>query len=200
MASDERRIEEFWKWFVAHKLELSRLTLNEPFWDVGLQEIKKVDEHLWFELSRNSQPAREFVVTTQGYVSSFLIAENLVRFAPRIEGWAFTALKPPQGFQFTTTYEGIRFNPSQMWFLPLESESRPRYLGLRIAVPELDRVGKNTVHAAVLVILDTGLGERSAALDLQYTEVTEVPTDPASLGYIELTDLADYIAWRKKRL
>jgi hypothetical protein len=51
-----------------------------------------------------------------------------------------------------------------------------------------------------LVILDTGLGERSAALDLQHTEVVGAPTDPASLGYIELPELAEYIAWRKKRL
>jgi len=49
---------------------------------------------------------------------------------------------------------------------------------------------KTTAHSAVLVILDTGLGERSAALDLQHTELTEMPTDPASLGYIELPDLA----------
>ena len=59
---------------------------------------------------------------------------------------------------------------------------------------------KTTAHSAVLVILDTGLGERSAALDLQHTEVTELPTDPESLGYIELPELADYVAWRKKRL
>jgi hypothetical protein len=41
---------------------------------------------------------------------------------------------------------------------------------------------KTTAHSAVLVILDTGLGERSAALDLQHTEVAELPTDPESLG------------------
>lgn len=52
----------------------------------------------------------------------------------------------------------------------------------------------------MVVILDTGIGERCAALDIQHTEVTELPTDPASLGYIELPELADYIAWRKKRL
>jgi hypothetical protein len=59
---------------------------------------------------------------------------------------------------------------------------------------------KSLAHTAVLVILDTGLGERSAALDLQYTEVTDVPADPPAKGFIELPELADYIAWRKKRL
>lgn len=199
MVGEERRIEKFWEWFEANKLAFSRLTTpDEPFWDLALETIKRVDEHLWFELSRDRHPAREFIVTAEGHVSSFPIVEKLIGLAPNIEGWAFIALKPPQGFQFTTTYEGNRFDPREMWFLPLESESHPRDLGIRIAVPNLDCVDKRTAHSAVLVILDTGLGERSAALDLQHTEVTEIPTNPASLGYIELPELADYIAWRKK--
>jgi len=84
--------------------------------------------------------------------------------------------------------------------LPLESKSDPGDLGLRIAVPGLESVDKSTAHSAVLVILDTGLGEQSAALDLQHTELTDLPADPASQGYIELPELAEYIAWRKKRL
>ena len=200
MADEKHRIEKFWAWFATHKLEFSRPALDEPFWDIALEQIKKVDEHLWFELSRASHPAREFIVTAEGHVSSFPIAEKLVRLAPNLEGWAFIALKPPQRFQFTTTYEGTRFDPREMWFLPLESKSHPRDLGVRIAVPGLDCMDKTTAHSAVFVILDTGLGERSAALDLQHTEVTELPTDPESLGYIELAELADYVAWRKKRL
>jgi hypothetical protein len=42
-----------------------------------LEQIKKVDEPLWFELSRDSHPAREFIVTAEGHVSSFPIAEKL---------------------------------------------------------------------------------------------------------------------------
>jgi hypothetical protein len=51
-----------------------------------------------------------------------------------------------------------------------------------------------------LKILDTALGERSAALDIQYTEVSELPKDPQSLGYIELPALSDNIARRKRSL
>ena len=201
MADEKNRIDDFWAWFEAHKLEFSRLaTPDEPFWDIASEQLKKVDDHFWFELSRDRHPAREFVVTAQGHIGSFPLAEKLVRSAHNIEGWAFVALKPPQGFQFTTTYEGTRFDPRQLWFLPLESKSHPGDLGLRIAVPGLECVDKSTAHSAVLVLLDTGLGERSAALDLQYAEMTELPGDPASLGYIELPELAEYIAWRKKHL
>jgi len=59
---------------------------------------------------------------------------------------------------------------------------------------------KTDAHNAVLMILDTALGERSAARDIQYTEVSELPPHPESLGYIELPELPDYIAWRKRSL
>lgn len=201
MADEEHRIKKFWAWFVAHEAEFSRLASpDEPFWDLALVQLKSVDEHLWFELSRDHHPDRELIVTAEGHVSSFPMAEKLVRLAPETEGWSFIALKPAQGFEFTTTYEGTTFDPRRMWFLPLESQSHPGDLGIRVAVPGLDRMDRSRTESAVLVILDTGLGERSAALDLQHTEVAEIPTDPASQGYIELLELADYIAWRKKRL
>lgn len=201
MAGEEHRIEKFWAWFVAHQAEFSRLASpDEPFWNVALGQLKSVDEHFWFELSRNRPPVRELIVTAEGHVSSFPTADKLVRLAPKVEGWSFGALKPAQGFEFTTTYEGTRFEPRRMWFLPLVRESHPCDLGIRVAVPGLDRMDRSKAHRAILVILDTALGERSAALDLQHTEVAEIPTDPASLGYIELSELADYIAWRKKRL
>jgi hypothetical protein len=202
MAGDEgHRIEEFWVWFVAHQMEFSSLSSqDEPFWDQALEQLKSVDEHLWFELSRHRHPARELIMTVEGHVDSFPTVERLVRFAPEIEGWSFVALKPAHGFDFITTYEGTDFDPRRMWFLPLERTSHPNVFGIRVAVPGFDRTDPKNAHTAVLVILDTALGERSAALDVHYTEVAEMPTDPASQGYIELFKLADYIARRKRRL
>lgn len=113
-----------------------------------MEQLKKVDEHFWFELSRDRHPVREFIITAQGRVNAFPIAEELVRLAPNLEGWVFIALKPPQGFQFTTTCEGTLFDPRQMWFLPLERESRPCDLGLRIAVSGLEGMDKRKAHNA----------------------------------------------------
>lgn len=103
------------------------------------------------------------------------------------------------GFGFKTVYEGSTFDPQLIWFLPLESPSDPMALGLRVGVPDFDRVQEQTTMNAVLVILDTALGERSAAMDIQYVEVATLPANPEDQGYIELTDLADYIKWSKRR-
>lgn len=106
MADEKGSIEEVWIWFATHRLEFWRpRSSNEPFWDLALEQLKKVDKHFWFELSRDRHPAGEFIVTTEGHAESFPIAEELIRLAPNIEGWTFIALKPPRGFRFTTNYE-----------------------------------------------------------------------------------------------
>jgi hypothetical protein len=159
-----------------------------------------VDARLCFELSEPDGGVREFVVTAGGQVEVFPVAEALVSAAPSVDGWAFVALKPPMGFDFTTMYEDTLFDPRTMWFLPLDMTHRPLDLGLYIGIPGVESMEKERPHRAALVILDTGLGERSAALDVNDTEVRELPADPEAAGYIELPELSEYIAWRKRKM
>jgi hypothetical protein len=190
---------DFWRWFQDHQSEFDRLSEpEEPFWDIALGELKRVDERLWFELSETGVPVREFVVTAEGRVEAFPIAVALVSHAPEVEGWTFVALKPPMGFDFTTRYEGMLFDAGQMWFLPLESASRPDDFGIRVGIQGLESMDAAVAQRAVLVILDTALGERSAALEIHHVEVVELPADPQSLGYFELPELPAYLSWRKK--
>jgi hypothetical protein len=199
VTSEDTQIRAFWQWFLDHQAEFKSLSNpDEPFWDIAAGQLKKVHERFWFELSNVNNGVREFVVTAEGHVEAFPVAELLVNLAPEVEGWAFVALKPPMGFTFTTRYEGIVFDPSAMWFLPLESASNSQEFGMRVGIEGLQSMDETTAHNAVLVMLDTALGERSAALDIQHTEVSDLPPDPKSQGYIELPELPDYIAWRKK--
>ena len=193
-------IEEFWCWFQAHRAELDVLTdTATPFWDIALGQLKRLDKRLWFELSKPSDGVREFIITAEGHRDIFQLVDAIVAGAPRIPGWQFTALKPPMGFDFTTTYEGIRFDPRAMWFLPLDCKSRPDDVGLRVGVPNLTHDIKRQASNAVAVILDTALGERAAALDIQHLEVFTLPASPESLGYIPLAELSGYIGSRRRQ-
>jgi hypothetical protein len=200
METADAVFRSFWQWFVDQLSQFEALSKpDEPFWDLALEQIKRVDKRLCFELSDAIDVPREFVVTAEGHSEAFPVVERLVSLAPKLQGWVFVALKPPMGFTFTTRYEGTLFEPRDMWFLPLESPSKPQDFGMRVGIKGLESIDERVALNAVLVILDTGLGERSAALDIQYMQVAELPPSPESLGYIELPDLPEYIAWRKGR-
>lgn len=187
--------KDFWAWFRSNIDKFEALVdSDDPFWDDALGQLQLIHSDLWFELSAPSEAGREFVVTAQGNAELFPLVDTLVALAPPTTGWKFIALKPPSGFDFSLTYEGVRFDPAGMWFMPLSS-SRTTGVGLRIGVPDLTPGSERQAEAAALVILDTAIGERSAALDIQHVELCDLPPDPDAAGFLPLTDLAAFLAF-----
>lgn len=200
MNQQRESIEEFWLWFKAHQSDFDALTdTSNPFWDDAVNHLKRLDHRLWFEVSQPDSSDREFIITAEGHADVFTLVDAIIARSPRITGWRFVALKPPMGFDFVTTYEDIRFDPRGMWFLPLESVSRPQDFGMRVGVPNFNQSIERQASNAVAVILDTSLGERAAALDIQHLEVSTLPENPKAAGYIELYELPRYIEWRKRK-
>jgi hypothetical protein len=195
----QERISVFWAWFVAKEHDLRSATGDtDSLGDAVICGLHKIDEHLYFEVCVNATPC-EFIITVEGRNELFPVVDAAIEAAPAIPGWTFIALKPPMGFDFTTTYEGITFDPKTMWFLPLKSTFDPKRLGLRVGVPEFSSAIERPAANAVLVILDTALGERSASLNLGLVEVVALPTNPKAEGYILLTGLPTYIQeWNQK--
>jgi hypothetical protein len=192
-------ITQFWQWFQAHLAELNRLTgPSDAFWDVALGKLKHIDKNLAFEVGILVDARRDLVVTAQGHIDAFPLVEAIVANAPPVSNWVFTALKPPMGFAFTTTYEGIEFDPRKMWFLPLKHAVRPMALGLRLFIPGFEPRIKREAENAIMIILDTALGERMAAL-VDHVEVAELPSSPEDEGYIRFYDLPKYIEWYMRK-
>ena len=192
-------VTRFWSWFVAHREGFDALTDPESgFWDEALGELQEINDSLYFELSAPVSGVREFVVTADGDETLFATVDAMIAKAPPTTGWKFKALKPAMGFGFKSTYEGIDFDPAEMWFLPLDSAEQPEGLGLRIGFVGLDSMDYDQASSAVVMVLDSGLGERAAAKELQHIELVELPEDPQDAGYIPLAELADYITWRKQ--
>lgn len=172
---------------------------DSALWDEALTQLKAIDSRFWFELSHPDGTPREFILTAEGAKDAFPAAELTVAHAPELPDWRFFALKPAMGFDFVTKYEDVHLEPRKMWFLPLESASRPNDFAMRVGVPNLTPAIQRQVRNGVLVILDTALGERSAALDIAHVEVCALPQNPEKEGFLELPELPGYISWHKRK-
>ena len=193
----EEKSGKFWTWFIRNELELCDFRSSEDaILEVLLDRLHEVHRDFFFEVSVNAVP-HELIITAQGKRSIFPVIDKFISSAPKIPSWKVIALKPPQGFDFVTSYNGVDYDPKSLWFLPLiKGTGSDSLLGLRVGIPELSAAKEKEAKFAVLIILDTALGERSAAEDIHYLEVCSLPSIPADEGFIEFTDLAKYIRWR----
>ena len=196
---EEAQIVEFWAWFAQHASALANSHSESAVRAELLAALQRVDPTLYFELGA-SAAGHELIVTAGGRRELFPLVEALIANAPSLVGWTFVALKPAMGVDFRTSYEGVVFDARSMWFLPLESQADRAALGVRIGVPDFERAPERITKNAICMILDTALGERAAAAELQHLEVAALPANPAEHGFIELAELADYVAWRKRKL
>jgi hypothetical protein len=191
----------FWSWFEKSRARLETYTdeEREGVLDEILEELHKYSAGLWFEIGGHPDGPKELIISAEGNSDYFAEVVSLVAQAPKLDGWKFIAFKPPQGFEFTTTYEDVHVDPAKSWFLPLDSASDPKSLGLRVAVANFNENKVKAFTTAVSLALDAGLGELRAGKCVNYIEVVAVPSNPENEGFMELTDLDQYIAWREAR-
>jgi hypothetical protein len=198
---DPQKINAFWTWLVSRQSDLNAMdSPEEPFWDEMLERLKTLNDGLWFEVSAPGEGDREIVITAQGDWELFPLVEAMVSVAPELPGWSAVALKPAMGFGFTIGYRGLELDPQGIWFEPLVDPDAPEVLGLRVAVQGFNDDQEEDFANGLLLVLDTALGERAAATDVDLVDVCEVPADPDDEGFLPFTELGSYLAWRKSRL
>jgi len=91
-------------------------------------------------------------------------------------------------------------NPKKIWFLPLDNKNNPRALGLKLYLPNFTPKKEEVFLEGCYQVLDTILGEKSAALDIHHLQLDKLPANPEKKGLIEFVELPKYIAWRETKI
>ena len=95
-------------------------------------------------------------------------------------------------------YEDVELKPSEMWFEPLEHPNNPVAIGIKVCTRNFELVKDSEwLRPAVHKMLDTILGEKSFALDIEHVAIDQLPDEPAEEGLIELSELPAFIRWKK---
>jgi hypothetical protein len=195
--------EKFWNWFLEHNSQYFFLSQSTDFekkeylLDKLLKELHDYCDKLYFEIGGLPNGIQELIISAGGNIEYFYKADYLVSLAPRIADWQFISLKPAQGINFISEYEGIKIDPKKIWFCPLEDKKEPSKLGLRLYIDNLKKENESIFLDASYEIINAILGERRSATDIQHIEVVKLNNDSEKKDLINLSRLEEYINWKK---
>src|SRR6202035_3750212 len=162
-----------------------------------LIQLNKYCDKIYFEIGGHPDGDQELIITAEGDKNYFEKVERLISAAPLIDNWTFFSLIPPVEGHFKSKWDDLELNTEDLWFLPLSIEESED-LGLRIFIKNYDLVKDNKILMTLLYkMLDSILGEKSFAIDIQYVDAELQPDDPEEEGMYQLLELPDYIKWRK---
>jgi hypothetical protein len=199
-----KKSEAFWSWFVENEKSYTFLaslepSVNEELLDNFLTRLHEYCDELYFEIGGLPDQDQELIITAEGNKDYFPAVEELIRDAPSIPGWVFIAFKQPTDGHFKSEWGDIELDTQEIWFDPLNSKTSTG-IGIRVYVPNFDLIKENeSTNPLLLKMIDTIIGEKAFASDLEYIEFASQIADPEEGGQISIIELSDYIGWRKKR-
>ena len=198
------KIEEFWIWFTENNKQFLFLNqidsreIKDKLLDDFIKELHKYCDKLYFEIGGHPEDNNvELIITAEGNVDYFDKVEELVDSAPKLKDWQIIAFKPPMGKGFKTNYHGKEFDPSKIIFIPLNHEDDPKLVGLQVCYPDYSDGERDIFINGTYIAIDTLIGEKSTALDINYLEVVRTPENIKDYDFGHLEDIKEYIEEKK---
>lgn len=192
-------IEKFWEWFRRSEGRLREVDSSEhPMLDESYRMLARVSEELTIEFSTGNEGSAELIISAGGRKELFPLVESMIRQAPEVPGWTFTALKPPMGFEFHIDHEGVRYDPRQMFFRPPASGHPRLPLALQVYLPSFDPRKGREAEGVLWKVLDTALGERAIAEDISSVDLVGLKSPREAQGLLPLPALTAYLEDARK--
>lgn len=194
--------QKFWNWFEAnekkiHKIVKSKKNLEQEFFDLLSPKLNAVMDGLYFVTGMYDDNTAELIITPEGNVSKIYFVENLIRQAPKIKNWRFTALKPGTlNPDQSVKIGGHSLNQDSLRFFAIEEENYPDKINITIVYENYKVEDQRIIVNGVHVYLDNLLGEMNAISIIDKLNVKAPGKDDPEL--IPILKLKNFLYWRQK--
>lgn len=194
--------KDFWDWFLVHektfyKVVKSNDKIDKNFFNKIGPKLDQLNEGYFYLTGMAEENTAELVLTAEGRVKNIVFVEELVKAAPIIEGWLFTALKPAlEKEDASITMSGYEFSINKIHFYANNDNTTPDEIEITVVHPDYNEENKEEITNGVFVFLDNFLGELNFTLKIDLLNV--VGENDAEAELIPMTKLKDFLIWREK--
>lgn len=193
---------DFWQWFQKHELGFykairSNENIEEKFIEVIGPKLQELNESLYFLAGMKDDETAELIITAEGEVKTFYFVEELVKSAPIIKGWLFTALKPALPSEdVNINMGGYEFNSDNISFFCNEIDGYPDEIDITAVHNQLNEENHKAITSGTNIYLDNYLGELYYATTIDNLKV--IGMGEAEKELIPIAKLKDFLVWREK--
>lgn len=139
----------------------------------------------------------ELIFTPDGTIKNIVFVEDLVKAAPILQNWKFTALKPPLTIEdVKIVMAGYEFDSENLSFYPIDHEYYPDEVDIVVVYNDYKEEDKSTITNGTFIFLDNYLGELNSVTTIDSASV--IPKEQAEKDLIPIGKLKDYLIWREK--
>ena len=181
--------QQFWEWFKKNETVIFDFESNREVVFERISEALKSYKHgLAFEISKEIDGKREFVISADGVIELFPAVKVLKTASPDLERWSVTAFRPRlddySGLKLK--FEGGSVDASKIWF---EYQTDNSNFYLKLYHPSYTEEHQNVYINTSYILLDKALGEYDVTTGIKYIEHGKLPEDPKAIGLLPFVDL-----------
>lgn len=194
--------QEFWNWFVKNEKSFFNTVkeytdIEKKFFDKMSPKLAELKDGFFFLTGMLNDNTVELVLTADGTIKNFVFTEQLVSDAPKLDGWKFTALKPPMETEnFEIKMHGYEFGGQNIHFYANENPYQPDEIDITVVHDELNADNKKEISVGVFIFLDNYLGELNFATMID--NIVVIGKDNAEKELVPIEKLKAFLTWREK--
>ena len=194
----------FWQWFVDNEHRFREYEKNDSdqalsFLEELIQEMQPFNPYLKALAGPDNNGNYELIITSDGDIALFCKVEELVKAAPPVEFWVFTAHKPALGFEgISIDLYGLQFTTATTSFYPIVQENYPDEVSIVLTHNGYDKEMDDHFQAGGMIYLENGLGEVNTATKIDNYETGPLPAPEQGIEIIPISKLNEYLNWREK--
>ncbi len=193
---------DFWNWFQKNEKDFFKVlkengNIEKIFFNKLSPRLNELRDGYYFLTGMINDTTAELVLTAECHIKNMVFVEELVKAAPIIEGWKFTALKPALAIEdVTIKMAGYTFSKDQLSFYYTEEGDTPDKIDITLTHNDLNKENRDIITNGTFIFLDNFLGELNFATTID--NITVISKDKADKELIPIEKLKDFLLWREK--
>ena len=193
---------DFWLWFQKNQklfftIVKNPATIEEDFFNKLSERLNQIKPGYYYLAGMADNNTAELVITADGNINHIAFVEELIRHAPIIKGWKFTALKNALDISNVTINMGnYTFSADNLWFYSADELGHPDEVIISIVHDDLNEENRTQITNGVHIFLDNYLGELSNVIYIDSLSI--INKAEAIQPLVPIERLKSFLEWRQK--